>query len=253
MRGHFIKILVFALVAAAPAVAQELTLDEVIQKNIDARGGAENWAKVQNMKITGKYRSFSETSPFTVWRKRPDLYRFDLSMLVWDGTICYNGEQYWWIFPRAGEQFSEPSITPEPHSHFTLREKRFEPVFWNYKEKGNTVELLGQADVDGDPHYKLRVFFPDSTEEFWYLNAETFLETKQEGPMHDFDYQQYMPMEAFYSDYREVNGIVLPFLIEQEYAIRYRIIKVENVEINTDLPDDLFVMPKSQSDGAKSP
>lgn len=249
MRGQNLIALFFTLTFCATAAAQELTVDEVIEKNIEARGGAENWAKVENMKITGSYRAFSETSPFTIWRKRPDLYRFDLSMLVFKGTICYDGEQYWWIFPRAGEQFKTPTITPAPHSNFTLREKRFEPAFWNYQEKGSSVELLGKVDVDGEDHYKLKVSFPDTTEEVWYLHAETFLETKQEGPMHDFDFRRYVPMEAFYSDYREVNGIVLPFLIEQEYAIRYRIIKVSDVEINTELAEGLFTMPKGEGSG----
>lgn len=251
MRQRISKIIIILAVFAGHAFTQSLTVDEVIQKNIEARGGAEKWAKVQSMKMTGIYRSFSEESPFTIWRKRPDSYRFDQQLLTYKGTICYDGQTAWWIFPRAGSEFDKPTVTPPPHDKFILREKRFEPVFWDYQQKGHKVELIGKEDLEGEEHYKLKVSLADTTEETWYLHAENFLETKMEGPMYDFDFRRYMPMEAFFSDYREVDGVKLPFLIEQEFSIRYRIIKIQNVEINTTIDDAVFTMPASEGGAEK--
>ena len=44
-----------------------LTVDDIIQKNIEARGGAENWAKVKNITMEGIYVSFSEPEPFKIY------------------------------------------------------------------------------------------------------------------------------------------------------------------------------------------
>jgi hypothetical protein len=71
-------------------------------------------------------------------------------------------------------------------------------IFWNYQQKGHKVELIDRENLEGEEHYKLKVILADSTEETWYLHAESFLETKMEGSMYDFDFRRYMPMKAFF-------------------------------------------------------
>ncbi len=219
------------------------TLDEIIQKNIEARGGAENWSRVQTLKIEGTYTSFSAPTPFTIWRKRPDLYRFDSNRISKDLTICYDGQKAWWSNPLFGPKFAKPNRISTPDSMMVLRDKMFDSVFWDYQQKGHEIEFTGKEMVDGNEHFKLKVMLQDSTMEFWYIDCNTFLETKMEGKTYDFT--RPVDLKAYFNDYRKVEGILLPYFVEQEFIERYRIFELENVEINQAIDDTIFVMPKS--------
>jgi len=216
-------------------------LEEILQKNEAARGGAAAWAKVTSLKIVGSYESFSRTAPFTLWRQRPDLYRFDHHLNLKPVTVAYDGARAWWKndLARPG---AKPAPMPPPLDKVVLRDKMFEPLFVRAGEKGLAIAFEGADDLDGEPHYVLAVTFPDGANERWFLHAETFLETKVRGKTSDFGRE--VIYEAFFSDYREVDGVTLPFLVEEEFHTRYRVTAVEEVSINPALDKALFALPE---------
>ncbi len=222
-----------------------LTVDDVIKKNIEARGGAENWAKVKNVTMEGIYVSFSEPEPFKIWRQRPDLYRFDSKRINQFVIHAYDGQKAWWINPLMGPPHDKPQIIPSQNNldKVTLRERFFEPVFWNYTEKSHQVELEEKEIFDDKECYKLKVTLADSTIEFWYIDAESFLEVGMTGDTYDFGMK--VSMETFFSNYEDVDNLKFPFLIESEYGTRYRSLEIEHIEINTEIEPSVFVMPDS--------
>jgi len=223
-----------------------LSVDDIIQKNIEARGGAKKWAKVENISMEGIYVSFSEPAPFKIWRKRPDLYRFDSTRINKFVIHAYDGQKTWWINPLMGPKFEKPQDIPSQNNldKVTLRERFFEPVFWNYTNKSNKVELEGREIFDDKDCYKLQVTLADSTIEFWYINAESFLEVGMTGDTYDFGIKN--SLETFFGNYEDVDGLKFPFLIESEYGTRYRSMEIENVKINTEIDPSVFVMPDSK-------
>ncbi len=251
MRCLKTKVSFFVALFACVASAQTLSVDEVIQKNIEARGGAEKWAAMQTFIMSGTYTAFSEPAPFKIWRKRENKYRFDHHMVKMDAKRVYDGEKAWWVFPLMGPPHSKPVEIPSKgdHDKVTLRERFFEPVFWNAAEKGNQVELEGVDDVDGQEAYKLKVTLADSTVENWFIDAESFLAIKMTGDTYDFGRKN--ALEAFFDDFREVDGLKFPFLIETEYGIRYRVFEVESVEVNAEFGDDIFAMPAAEESAEK--
>ena len=224
------------------------TADDVIHKNIKARGGADNWAKLNSLVMKGIYVSFSEPESFTIWRQRPDLYRFDSVRIRKTVIHAYDGEKAWWINPLFGPAFEKPQIIPSQNNldKVTLRERFFEPVFWNYEDKSHQVELEGKEFFDDKDCYKLKVTLADSSVEYWYIDAETFLEVGMTGDTYDFGILN--SLEMFFSDYRDVGGLKFPFLIESEYGQRYRSMEIENIEINPEIDPSVFVLPDSKED-----
>ena len=222
-----------------------LTADDIIQKNMEARGGAENWAKVKNITIKGIYVSFSEPEPFTIWRQRPDLYRFDSIRIKKTVIHAYDGQNAWWINPLMGPSFEKPGIIPSQNNldKVTLRERFFEPVFWNYEDKAHQVELEGKEIFDDKDCYKLKVALADATTEYWYIDVESFLEVGMIGDTYDFGMKN--SLEKLFSDYKDVDGLKLPFLIESEYGQRYRSMEIDTIEINTEIDPSVFAMPDS--------
>jgi hypothetical protein len=57
-----------------------LTVDEIVARYEAARGGRERWRALRSIEMEGTFTSFSEDAPFTLRRKRPNLYRFDSRM-----------------------------------------------------------------------------------------------------------------------------------------------------------------------------
>lgn len=223
-----------------------LTVDDIIKKNIKARGGAKNWAKVENLTMEGIYVSFSEPEPFKIWRQRPDLYRFDSTRIKKFVVHAYDGQKAWWINPLMGPPYEKPRIIPSQNNldKVTLRERFFEPVFWNYIKKSHQVELEGKEIFDDKDCYKLKVTLADSTIEFWYIDATSFLEIGMTGDTYDFGIKN--SLETFFSSYKDVDSLKFPFLIESEYGQRYRSMEIENIEINTEIEPSVFVMPDSK-------
>ena len=86
----FFGILLFCVIQLN--CSKTLTVDDVIKKNIDARGGAEKWAKVENITMDGIYVSFSDPEPFKVWRQLPDFYRFDSKRINQEVIHGYDGQ-----------------------------------------------------------------------------------------------------------------------------------------------------------------
>lgn len=240
------KFLIVSIIVAGIfqiSFAQELSVDDIINKNIEARGGIENWNKVKTIKMSGTYVNFSKPVDFVIYRQRPNLYRFESERLNQFTIHAYDGKNAWWVNPLLGEQFTKPSTIPNENNldKVTLRERFFEPVFWNYKAKGNKVELIGKEDLDGDEVYKIKVTLKDKSTEIWFINSDTFLAVSMTGITYDFGMEN--DLDAFFSDYRDVDGILMPFLIESEYGIRYRNFEVNNIEINKNVDDEIFKMP----------
>ena len=225
--------------------AQTLTVDEIIKKNVQASGGEEKWSRIKNMKMSGTYTNFSNPEDFTIWRKRPDLYRFDSKRINMFTIHAYDGKKAWWVNPLMGPPHDTSRQIPSQGNLdlVTLRERFFDPVFWNYKKMGNKVTLVGKENLDGEDVYHLKVTLKDGSEEHWYIDADTYLVTAMTGISYDFGMK--CNLEAFYSDYRDVDGVKWPFLIEIEYGTRYRTFEFDEVELNADFKPDVFVMPDS--------
>ena len=242
----FLSLLVF--LAYQCDTQKTLTVDDIIQKNIEARGGEKNWAKLENLTMDGIYVSFSEPGPFKIWRQRPDLYRFDSTRIKKFVVHVYDGQKAWWINPLMGPPFEKPQIISSKNNldKVTLRERFFEPVFWNYANKSRQVALEGKEIFDDKDCYKLKVTLEDSTIEFWYIDAESFLEVGMTGDTYDFGMKN--SLETFFGNYEDVDGFKFPFLIESEYGTRYRSMEIENIEINTEIEPSVFVMPDSEEE-----
>jgi hypothetical protein len=52
-----------------------------------------------------------------------------------------------------------------------------------------------------------------------------------------------MEERAYFSDFRTVDGLVIPHRIEREYGARHTVTKVEKVRLNPELEDGVFAMP----------
>jgi outer membrane lipoprotein-sorting protein len=123
----------------------------------------------------------------------------------------------------------------------------------DYAEKGTKVELDGTEKVEDRDTYRLKLTLKGGQSIHLWVDAETFLETKLEGHPRRLD-GKYYPVEVYYRDFRSVQGLKLPYLLEtvvknvpgvrDPHGVSEKI-TIEQVQVNPKLEDALFAKPKT--------
>lgn len=241
-RGASAVVAAFLLLAPA-AAAQEPeappTVDQLVARHVEARGGAGALAGLRSLEATGTLFMFSEPAPFTLWRARPDRMRLESAMLGSSFVESYDGEGGWARQPAAGADWPLPMTPPELAAAQAMAD--FDTPLIGWAEKGHEVTLAGREDFDGVDAWRFEVERAEGFTETWFLDAETHLEAGKIGPAHDFG----QPAEArtWFDDFRPVAGVMIPHVVESEYFIRHRRLVIDAIEPNPELPADLFSMP----------
>jgi outer membrane protein assembly factor BamB len=232
-----------------PQIPQNV--EEIVARYEAARGGRERWGTLQAIEMTGTFTSFSEEAPFTLRRKRPSLYRFDSRMTGKGMTLAQDAQGPWWIYPLYGIESAQRM--QEPPSIMTARDAEIEPALLGYKEKGHKVVLAGRGDVSGQETLRLELTRANGWVETWHLDPRTYLEVAVDSKV--FDYSQ-LPQEmqerAYFSDFRTVDGLVIPHRVEKEYGARHTLTVAEKVRVNPGVADGVFAMPTTSSGTASS-
>jgi outer membrane lipoprotein-sorting protein len=241
MKTKFVFALCAAALLAASASAQ--TADELVAKNIKARGGMEKMKAIQSMKITAKMKMGPMEAPVTISKKRPENFRVEFTVQGMTGIQAYDGTTGWAVMPFMGKK------DPEAMSADTLKDFKddadFDGPMVDYKAKGNKVEYVGKEDVQGTPAYKLHVTTKDGNETNVYLDADSYLEIKTDSKRKIQG--QEIESETTLGDYKDAGGVLFPMSIESHAKGREgaQSIVIEKIEINPPSIDAaLFHMPE---------
>jgi outer membrane protein assembly factor BamB len=230
--------------ALSSAKVEAGSVDDVVARYVAAHGGAERWKAVRSLEGSGTYTSFSQDHPFSLKRKRPGRYRFETRMMGTPVTQAHDGTSAWWIFPPYG--VNQAAKAPEPDAVLIAREAEIEPVLVDWKEKGHKVELAGPGDVNGQKTVALKITLANGWEETWHLDPQTWLEVAVDSMV--IDHTQpggRMAQRAYFSDFKTVDGLMIPHRIEKEYGARATLMVFETVKIDQSLEDTVFRMPES--------
>jgi len=239
--------LLIALAAAglsAAAFAEDLkTADEVIAKNIEARGGLEVIKAIKSSRAQGTMTMGPMQMPFTVETKRPNAMRIDFSFQGMQATQAYDGSNGWQIMPMMGKLDAEPMAGDEL-KQFKDQADVDGPLV-DYQSKGHKVEFLGLADVDGTAAYKLKVIRKDGGEEINYIDTEYFLAIKTESKIKIQG--QEVQGTAILGDYKEVAGTMIPHSVTNVMTGPMGEMKQEmlitKIDTNVEVAADRFTQP----------
>ncbi len=246
LRLLLIGILVAPGLLAGPraASAQGPSLEEVLAGYAEARG-AEAWSRAETLVLTGTYAAFSQRSDFTLLRRRGeehDLYRLDFTLLGDPAIRARGAEGPWWRHPLI--QPEPARLTEGPYREEMERESWFAPALLEAGARGVEVELLGSGEIDGVETVDLRLVFPGGVEEVWHLDAETLLEFAVDSQVVDWTQgTEPMARRAFFDDFREVDGLVLPFRVEVEFGARLETMEVASAVVNGAIDPSRLVAP----------
>lgn len=246
MLKRFALCLAAAAVFTLPAAAQ--TMDEIIAKSIEARGGEAKLRAVNSLRLTAKAEFGQMTAPMTITFKRPAMVRIDISIQGMTITQAYDGKEGWAVVPLQGKKDAEP-MGAEDLKQIEDQADMDGPLV-DYKAKGNTVEYLGKDKVEGADAYKLKVTRKNGNVETLFIDTDSGLEVKNESKTTAHGSEQ--EVENTYSDFRKVDGLIFPFSVEAGAvgSPQRQKITLEKVEINPELADGSFHMPPPSPPGA---
>lgn len=234
---------VLALVAIIATIgAKAITLDEILEKNIDAKGGRKAMKSLTSMRSKGTVTiaAMGMEMEFTQMFKRDRKLRIESMVQGMQFVIGYDGKTAWMLNPMMGPDAQ--AMDEEQTAEYAMQaDVDGELVDW--KTKGHTVEYVGTGDVDGSTAYKVKLTTKKGDVRMYYIDAVTFLELKVEGKSSQMG--ETIETETSFSNYQEVNGIQMAHQIDTHangQAVSSVVIK--SVETNVPLDDALFTMPK---------
>lgn len=234
--------------------AQAQTLDEVIAKNLQAKGGLDTLKATNTVKMTGRFKMQGVETPMTTWAKRPNLFRREGEVTPPMGgragekplpqkvVSASDGRTAWGMMGSM-----PPQQLSGEQAEAMKQGAEFDSIFVDYKEKGYSIDLVGKETQQGKPVYHLKVSRKDAPAQDYYLDAETGLETRI--VVNDVDPNgMKVRLETELLDYRPVQGRMVPFRtrqsIQQMDGTRTAEMSLETIEFNLPLEDAMFRMPK---------
>ena len=233
----------------APALSAQ-TVDEIIAKNVQARGGMDKIKAVQSIKSTGTMTMGpGMEAPGSLTQKRPDMARLEFTVQGLTAIQAYDGKDAWQIMPFMGKK--DPEAMSADDKKDIEENADIDGPLVDYKSKGNKVELLGKEKLEGTDAYKLKATLKNGDVMLIYLDADSFLEIKEEVKRNVRGSEQ--EMETSLGDYKEVNGLMFPFAMESgvKGSQQKEKLTLSKIEVNVPVDSSIFKMPPPAPPAAK--
>jgi hypothetical protein len=250
MHLRFVILLISVALMAAAGFAQEKnapTLDELVSKNIEAKGGADALRALRSLTLTGKMlvQQGQIQLRYVQTKKRPGEVRTEATLQGMTQVEAYDGEEGWKISPFQGRKDPERMSADDVKSLMEDAEIGGPLVDW--KAKQSTVDYLGIEDVDGTLAHKLKVVRKNGDVNFVYLDPDHFLEIRILTQRIKHGAQ--VEVETDLGDYEKINGVFIPFSIEtgRKGDPDKQKIVIDKAEGNVPVDDAIFRFPTTAS------
>lgn len=243
-------VIVLAAFSCISLSGRAQTAEELVNKNIEAKGGIDKLKAIHSVRMTGKLTA-SEGFTATVGQEnlRPNLVRETISLQGMTAVTAYDGATGWQIQPFGGHK--DPELMGEDDLRDLLLDADFDGPLVDYQEKGNTVEYLGHDVVDGDDALRLKVTLKNGDIIYYFLDPDTFLEIRKEvqqfirGSVHE----KVLEMGS----YKPVAGVMFPYSISQGSKTNpaENTTTIDKIDVNASFEQADFALPASLKQPSK--
>ena len=246
MHLHSRIIVVFVVLIASVSFAEDKnapTADELVSKNIEAKGGADALRALQSLKLTGKMlvQQGQIQLSYVQTKKRPGEVRTDATIQGMTIVQAYDGKEGWRISPLQGRKDPEKMSADDVKS--LMEDAEIDGPLVDWKAKGSTVEYLGTEDVDGTLAHKLKVVRKNGDVSFVYLDPDHFLEIRILTQRTKHGAQEEVEIDL--GDYEKIGGVFVPTSIEsgRKGDPDKQKIVIDEAEANVPIDDAIFHFP----------
>lgn len=227
------------------------TVDEIIKRYFENTGGLDKWKSLTGLKIMAKANQQGMEIPIEIVQLKDGrqytkitFQGMEIKQGVYDGTTLWSTN---WMNMKAERSDAETT------ENFKQQLGEFPDPFLNYKALGYKLELVGKETVDGNETFKIKVtkkpIKVDGVQTdnvvFYYFDAQDYIPILIESEVKSGPAKGQIA-QIKYSDYQEVNGLVLPFSMSQGAkggtgAFTTTVVKYE---LNPKVDDAVFKYPE---------
>ncbi len=234
---------VLALTLSAPLCMAEdgPTLPEaavILDAYVTVTGGVDAYAELNSSVMIGKieFEGMGISGPIAIHRKRPNKTAVNIeteSLGVMQEGVT--GEIAW-----ASDTMSGPRLKHGAEHAAAMRDALFDNVVrWREFYQAETVAI---EELEGKSCYRVKLTpeIGQPTEQFYNVESGLLVRTntQMDSPM------GLVNVSIDCGDWREVNGVSVPFALEQTIdGIQKVLINVETFDNNTDIADEVFALP----------
>jgi len=240
------------LLCVLPGAASAQTADEIVAKAIAARGGLAKIRAVRSERVSGQITFGEVSGPFVVELERPLKMHMQFTIQNMTMVRVYDGKSEGWANnPFAGKM--NPDAMSEDELKNISEESDFDGPLVDAKAKGNQVELVGKDKFKDKDVWRLKLTTKNGDVRFYLFDAESFLLLKWEGKRKAEG--QEVPVESYFSDYRDVGGLKFYFAIDSGSSAEdlNQKIRIEKIELNAKFNEGEFSKPAASAAPATPP
>jgi hypothetical protein len=231
--------------AAAHAPAP-LRVDQIVERNVAARGGLAAWRAAMTLTMAGDMDAGGKPNhalPFVLREKRTRKSRLEIVFKDQTSVQVYDGTQGWKVRPFLNRNEVETYTPAELKS--AAAEQGFDGPLVDYAAKGTQIEFAGSDPVEGHAAYKLKLTLRSGEKRRLWIDAGTFLELKMEGEPRKIDGRLHN-VAVYFRDYKTEHGLTTPRVeetavegVKQTYKMT-----ISRVATNEPMDDSLFQKPQ---------
>jgi hypothetical protein len=260
-----------------PVPLPQLSVEEIVTRNVAARGGADAWQRVRALQLEGRLDAGRQRVdggnigatrgdakiakrrevallahpapepkviqlPFRLELQRPHQMRLEIPFRNATAIQVFDGHDGWKVRPFLGRGEAEPYTADELRA--ASGEQELDGPLIGHAAKGIRVALDGTEMVDDRKAYRLKLTLADGQERRLWVDAENFLDLKMEGPPRRFD-GRLRPVVTRFKDYRTVQGVQVAHLLETSVQGTRQVerVLVDKVQVNPALDARRFAKP----------
>ncbi len=233
--------------AATAATPANLSVEQIVEKNIAARGGLVAWHAVNTLTTEGQLDAGGKPAhqlPYVMKQKRPHKNRLEIVFKDQTSVQVYDGTHGWKVRPFLNRDNAEP-LTPAEAKIAAAGEELDGPLV-DYAAKGTHIELAGTETIEGHPAYKLNLVLKNGEERNLWIDAGSFLELKMDGEPRKLDAKLHN-VAIYFRDYQMEHGLNIPHRqdtvvegVKEPYKMT-----VTKLTVNEPMDDSLFTKPRT--------
>jgi tetratricopeptide (TPR) repeat protein len=250
MTPRTLLLISFVIGCIGAAVAQKRehpSADQIVQKAIEALGGYEKIKAIQSLNYSGLYKEGTYAGAAHMTRMRPN------RRLVGCVPHACDGKQGDYLEIFDGQRGWEVNLKRQRLIQMRRKAElagrcgaEFDPMFVDYKQKGYQLRFAGTETVGDRPAWVVRITPSDCQERLFYFDQQTYMPLADRMLYNVHARGQAVDQLHIMTDYREVNGVKMPFHGEERNYKTGELISAgewEKIEANTVKDESIFVPP----------
>lgn len=216
------------------------SVDQIVDKYVQALGGKAAIEKFTSSAAKGTFEiaAFGASGTAEIWEKAPnknalrlDIPGFGIVEEGFNGTVAWSKDPQSGLREKTGMELAATKLDAEFYKPIKLK-----TLYPKIMVKGTGKEKVGEKDA-----YVLEATPAEGPVEIWYFDVASGLlvrtDTERESP------QGKVSVQSFLEDYKDVDGMKLPFLLRNVTPAFTIVIKLDEVKRNVPVDDAKFNKP----------